>query len=192
MSDEIQVTVTDSDEIAVTVEGEVAITLQPETETLNNVVSDETPVEVTVAPETIVEVTIEGGAGGTQEPDYNSAEADEDIISGQPVYLKSNGHIGLAKADNPARTKVIGLAFDSVAPGFSCRYITDGELSNDDWTDIIGSEQLEIGQIYYLDPDNSGKLTTIAPITSGQYVVKVGIALTVKKIDIEIQQSIML
>jgi len=192
MSDEIQVTVTDSDEIAVTIEGEAAITLQPDTETLNNVVSDETPVEVTVAPETIVEVTIEGGISGTQEPDYNSAEADEEIKAGQTLYLKNNGHVALAKADNIATADVIGIALDNVQATFACRFIDDAKITVSDWTNIIGASNLTIGSVYYLDPDNYGRLTKVAPNTVGDYVVKVGIALTTNTLQIEIERPILL
>lgn len=123
---------------------------------------------------------------------YNSAEADVPIKSGQGVYIKNNGHLALAQADNSVTSKIAGLAFDNAGVTFACRYITDGELSKDDWTEVIGAEQLTIGAVYYLDPNNAGRLTTIAPSATGQYVVRVGVALTVKKIDIEIQQSILL
>ena len=62
-------------------------------------------------------VTQIGTGGGVSNP---SIQTDDAILQGQPVYIKSNGYIGLAKADTLNTSKVVGFAVNDTSIGFSC------------------------------------------------------------------------
>jgi hypothetical protein len=128
----------------------------------------------------------------TEDEDYYSAEADETILVGQPVYLKVTGHVALAKADAAATTQVAGIAQNAVAAGSSCHYLTEGEITQTNWTLIAGTATLTIGATYYLDLSTAGRITSTSPTAVGNYVVRVGRATTSTTLDIEIELPILL
>ena len=121
-----------------------------------------------------------------------SAQTDVSVLAGQPLYLQSTGRLGLAQADALLRTQVCGLALADADESFSVSYTADGIVERDDWTPIIGEENLKPGSTYYLSPELAGQLTTIAPTEAGQIVASVGIALTSKQFAIELQPIILL
>ena len=120
------------------------------------------------------------------------AQADADIKAGQVLNLKGSGHVGLARADALATANISGLAKADCLATFSCVFISDSALTLEDWTEIVGSAELTVGTIYYLDPSVAGHLTTTAPTTIGQYVIKIGMAIAVDTLDIEIGQKILI
>ncbi len=130
---------------------------------------------------------IEGAVGNSY-----SAETDDATSIGQPIYVKSNTHIGLAKADAAGTMKVAGLAITAVSATFTALYNADGRLSLADWTAITGSATLTPGAYYYLDDATPGMMTTTAPTTTGKYVVRLGRAISTVIFDIEVEQSILL
>ena len=120
------------------------------------------------------------------------------IVIGAPVYTKSNGHVDLAEADAIATTEVLGLVKDTTilttAPG---QILVDGVLTATaaQWDAITGGSGplgLTPGKIYYLDSATPGMLTQTAPVTAGQFVVRVGRAISVTKMDLMIMAPIKL
>ena len=120
------------------------------------------------------------------------AEADVQIKIGNPLYLKANTHVATAKADDASTVQVAGLAISNAAPTFTCNFVTEGQVERADWTDITGAVTLTPGATYFLDAVIAGKITTVAPTTTGQYVVRVGRAIDTTTLDIEIELPIRL
>lgn len=124
--------------------------------------------------------------------DYHSAEADSTIKIGNPLYLTGVGHVNPARADAAGTTQVVGLSITDTAPGFTCNYLTEGRIERSDWTDIAGVTNLSAGVTYFLDPTLTGRITSTAPMATGQYVVRVGRAVNTTTLDIEIELPILL
>ena len=120
-----------------------------------------------------------------------SADAGDNLTKGQPVYIDGSGRLQTAESGMVAGAQVAGLAANDAAALASADYITDGFLEMSDWTAITGSNELTPGAVYYLGT-TPGTLTTIAPTADGYYVVRVGRAQSVTKLDIEIGQPIRL
>jgi len=57
---------------------------------------------------------------------------------------------------------------------------------------VAGTIALTPGATYFLDPSTAGRITTTAPTTAGQYVVRVGRAVDATTLDIEIELPILL
>ena len=74
-----------------------------------------------------------------------SAEADDTIAIGQPVYIKSTGHAGMAQANTAATARVIGFAVTVGTPSFTVNYISEGSLTLNDWIAIAGTVSLVPG-----------------------------------------------
>ena len=118
------------------------------------------------------------------------------ISIGQPVYVKSNGNVDLAQASTSSTVEVLGLVRDvSIAAAGTGEIQTDGVLTatTAQWDSVTGeSGGLTTGNIYYLDPSTAGNLTAIAPTTNGQFVVRVGKALSTTEMEISISAPILL
>lgn len=124
---------------------------------------------------------------GTEPVDGQDAETDSNIATGQPLYLKQNGHVALASAAAIGTARVCGLALFDAFAATSVRYSPDGVMELEDWTAVTDSAALAPGAVYFLSAE-AGKLTTTAPTESGQVVLAVGTALSPVKLAIEIQQ----
>ncbi len=124
--------------------------------------------------------------------DFHSAEADSTIIIGNPLYLTGVGHVNPARSDAAGTTQVVGLSITDTSAGFTCNYLTEGRIERSDWTDVAGVTNLSAGVTYFLDPILSGRITSTAPTTAGQYVVRVGRAVNTTTLDIEIELPILL
>jgi type IV secretory pathway TrbD component len=138
-------------------------------------------------------------AGGQQQA---SAEADVAIAAGQPVCLlvrrlmggpitSNPGHLALAQA-NLLMYAPVGLALFDGTVGNAVAYSPAGLLTLSDWTAVVGSATLATGTIYYVSPDTAGQLASVAPTTSGQYVIEVGKALSPVQMSIAIRPPIYL
>lgn len=154
------------------------------------------PVQRIIKVDTVrraVQVGIQGAPGRDASAlDDQQAETDSSILAGQPLYLKSNGHADLAIANNIGTSRVCGLASEDAIASLSVTFKSGNTLELLDWTAVIGSVELTPGALYFLDPDNAGKLTTIAPTLAGQVVAMVGHALSFTTIAIEIQTIFLL
>ena len=146
---------------------------------------------VTTGVGLLTELLPYGGAPGGESIEY-TAEAAEDVLAGQPVYLDNDGKIRLAQASSALSSRVVGFAKDAALATFLCTFVSDSQVVLGDWTSVVGATTLQKGKTYYLSPLSAGEITDIPPSTEGTYVVKVGTAMTTTKLDIEIQPSILL
>jgi hypothetical protein len=118
------------------------------------------------------------------------------IVIGQPVYVSAAGSVDLAQADASATVEILGLVKStSITASASGSIQTDGILAatTGQW-DVVtgGSGGLTAGSIYYLDQDTAGNLTTTPPTAAGDFVVRVGLALSTTELDITTSEPILL
>lgn len=115
---------------------------------------------------------------------------------GSPVYLSAAGQFQLARANAQATHDVLGLVRDpSIAAGASGSIQTDGLItgSTAQWDAVTGQTGgLTAGSYYFLSINTAGKLTTIAPTSQGEYIQRVGKAITSTSLEISIPFSILL
>jgi hypothetical protein len=115
---------------------------------------------------------------------------------GTPVYISAGGSFALAKADASGTVEAIALVRDtSIANAASGSVQSDGLLTatTAQWDAITGQTGgLTPGAVYYLGAATAGKLTATAPTTSGQYVLRMGRAVSTTDFDIDIQTPILL
>ena len=123
---------------------------------------------------------------------FNSAETDTNLSIGDVVYMKSNGHIDKAIATGALTHKVVGLSAENKLATTSCKFINDADLTMADWTSVIGSTNLTPNAIYFLSHLVAGQLTTTPTTTTGEFIVEVGVALSVTTLAIGIKRSILL
>lgn len=123
---------------------------------------------------------------------YYTAITDNLTKVGNPLYLTGAGHVNLAQANAAGTTQVVGLSQSDYTVGQACNYLTEGRIERTDWTIVAGTIDLSIGATYFLDPNTAGYITTTAPTTAGQYVVRVGRAIDARTLDIEIELPILL
>lgn len=97
------------------------------------------------------------------------------IAAGQPVYADPvSGQFKLANAAALASSPVVGLLEATTAATF-VGTADQLSLTLANWTATVGASALTKGAIYYLGT-SPGTLTTVAPTTPGQCVVRVGTA----------------
>lgn len=116
------------------------------------------------------------------------------VVIGTPVYNDGSGTVDLAQADASATVEVLGLVKDaSIAAAASGAVQTDGVLAatTGQWDTITGDVGgLTAGSVYYLDSDTAGKLTKTAPTATGDFVVRMGKAISDTELEITILQPI--
>ena len=110
------------------------------------------------------------------------------VTIGSPVYVKANGNVDKASAAASGSRKVLGLVKDASIAASASGYIqTDGVLSatTAEWAAVTGDTGgLTPGADYFLST-TAGKLTTTPPSGSGQYVMKVGMAISTTEFEID-------
>jgi len=118
------------------------------------------------------------------------------IVIGTPVYASAANTVDKARANAVGTTNVIGLVYDaSIASASSGGVLMDGILSatTGQWDAVAGTTGgLTRDVIYYLSSSTAGLLTSTAPISVGEFVVSVGIAISTTELKIEIQPRIKL
>jgi hypothetical protein len=129
------------------------------------------------------------GATEDAEPTLLEAVFDSAAEIGHALFVSSDGHVDLASMANPG---VAGISVESVAADATGHYITESQVSREDWTVVTGSASLTPGALYYLDPATPGLLTTTPPEDIGDSVVIVGRALTSTTLDVSIQPPMLL
>ena len=127
-----------------------------------------------------------GEMGGTPNP---SIQADDTILQGQPVYIKSNGHIGLAKADVLSTSKVVGFAVNDTAISYACEYQRN-IITLTDWSNVVGTTNLIVNNTYFLDAVTAGKISNTSP--SAGVTIIVGEAISTTSLEINILYPILL
>lgn len=118
------------------------------------------------------------------------------LVRGTPVYVPAAGEIAKAQANAQATMKVFGLVADaSIADASAGAVQTDGNLvaSTAEWDAITGETGgLTPNAVYFLSAAAAGMLTQTAPTTDGQFVVRVGTALSTTELEISFGQPIKL
>ncbi len=104
--------------------------------------------------------------------------------AGDVVYCDDNDGVKKAKADAAGTAGAIGVAAGAVSAGASGSYMVAGVLS--------GLTGLVAGTEYYLSAATAGLLTATAPTTPGQYVVKIGRAISTTELMVNIERPILL
>jgi len=69
--------------------------------------------------------------------------------------------------------------------------VTDEVFTMPDWTLVIGKQNLDVGEIYFLDTV-SGKMTITPPGIPGQVAQQIGRAISSIALDIECEEAILL
>lgn len=110
------------------------------------------------------------------------------LVIGTPVYVSAAGSVNKANASASGTCKVLGLVKDaSIAAAAQGNIQTDGILAatTTEWDAACGTTGgLTAGTVYYLST-TAGQLTATAPTGSGQYVMKVGMALSTTEMEID-------
>lgn len=118
------------------------------------------------------------------------------LVIGTPVYISGANTVKKGKSDASGAINIVGLVKDvSVDTHVSGKIQTDDVLvaTTGQWDVVTGQDGgLTPGAYYYLDPANAGGITTAVPETEGQYVVKIGMALSSTQLLIAIKQPIRL
>ncbi len=116
------------------------------------------------------------------------------LTIGMPVYITTPGNVARAKAISNSQAYMFGLVDDISVPISSLVTITQDGIhaaTTAQWDAVTGSVGgLVEGAIYYLGISNAALLTTVAPSISGQYVVKIGIAINSMQMLVNIEQPI--
>lgn len=118
------------------------------------------------------------------------------IVIGAPVYVKSAGKVDNAQADAVGTVEVLGLVqATSIAYQASGNIQTDGvlEATTGQWDSVTGETGgLTAGAVYYLDETTAGMLTQTAPSGDGEFVVRVGKAISTLAMEITILNAVKL
>lgn len=129
--------------------------------------------------------------GNTTTKTNNSGGA---MVIGNVVYVNGVNAL-LARANAQATIRVAGLATGGAANASPVDILTDGILTatTGQWDAITGQVGgLTVGADYFLSAATAGLLTSTAPTTAGEFVLRVGHALSATEFEIEIQQPIKL
>lgn len=114
------------------------------------------------------------------------------IVIGTPTYISAANTVKKAQANASGTTDVLGLVRDtSVAAAAQASVQTDGQLTatTTQWDAVTGGTGgLTAGAVYYLSASTAGQLTATAPTTSGQFVIRIGKAISTTIMDIQIGQ----
>ena len=131
----------------------------------------------------------------SQLPQYTNGSGGA-ITIGSPVYISSNDTVQLAQANASGTVGVIGLVAQTSIPSSSVGSVqVEGVLTatTAQWDAIVGgSTGLTAGAKYYLSPTTAGLLTTTPTTTIGQYVIRVGRAISTTEMKIDIGCQILL
>jgi len=118
------------------------------------------------------------------------------VVAGQAVYVSANGVGRLAKANGLATASVVGLIKDASIPaGLSGGVVVNGVVvaTAAQWDTVTGgSGGLTPGTAYYLSPATSGSITPTPPSADGQFVCRLGVAISATSLWLNIEQVIQL
>lgn len=112
-----------------------------------------------------------------------------------PLYQKSDGDVDFGRANAQGTVQIIGFAAEDITAAGSGIVQTDGILvaTTGEWDAVTGqSGGLTAGSPYYLSAATAGMMTTTAPSSAGQFVVRLGLATSSTEFDISIEPPIKL
>lgn len=131
-----------------------------------------------------------GGGGGTVGTARVAADGNPTRI-GELLYMKSNGDVSQAIADDPVKSRVIGVALNEVATGETVTYGTNVIVDIFDTASVVENDIggiLASGIDYYLSGNVLGKWTyTPDTTTVGNFRVQCGTAVGTNQMLVEIQ-----
>lgn len=146
-------------------------------------------VEDTVTFGNHVHIALDGyqppGAGS------HSMTANETLLAGHAVYVSANNTVNLADADALETSHVLGLASANASANSAATVLSVGSLTLPDWTSVTGSANLVPGAVYYLST-TPGNLTLVPPVGTNDVVVRLGLAITTTKFEIEVNEVVTL
>lgn len=116
------------------------------------------------------------------------------LVIGTLTYVSAANTVKKAQANALGTCDVLGMVKDiSAAAAASVSNQTDGQISatTDQWDAVTGQTGgLTPGAVYFLSAATAGRMTVTAPTTSGQYVLRIGKALSTTLFDLNIGQPI--
>lgn len=113
------------------------------------------------------------------------AIAFETVNQGEAVYLRSSdGQVGRAVAS--------GTLDQAYVAGFADATKTAGQTVKVLVTGVEAMSGLDAGDHYFLSAGTPGAITTTPPSTAGQYVVRVGEAVSGSELSIQLEPPILL
>lgn len=125
-----------------------------------------------------------------------NGESSAALVIGTPVYSSAAGTVKRAQANASATARVVGLCYDTSISAAAAGSIAVGDVitaTTGQWDTITGGTGgLTFSAIYFLDAATPGKLTTTAPSTIGQYVTKVGVAISTTDLIFDPEEPILL
>lgn len=133
-------------------------------------------------------------AAASAEVDVVVLTAAATVVKGCPVYISAAGSFNKANAAATGTAKVIGFAAAGISSAASGSIQTDGILAcaTGEWDAVAGTTGgLAAGVEYYLAA-SAGLISATAPSGSGNYVVKVGTAISTTELEISIGDSVLL
>ena len=106
----------------------------------------------------------------------------ENVAQGQPLYARSSdGKVGLARAaGNADEARVVGFAQTSKSVGETVRCLVFGNLA---------TSGLDAGELYFLSTGYGG-ITATAPTGSGEYMTRVGEAISSASLHVSLEPPI--
>lgn len=116
------------------------------------------------------------------------------LVIGQALFVTGT-NADLAQANAQSTIRVAGLALAGAAIAAPVDILTDGILTatTGEWDAVTGDTGgLTPGSDYFLSAATGGGLTLTAPTAAGEFVVRVGHAVSTTELEIEIQQPIKL
>ena len=105
-------------------------------------------------------------------------------VIGDIVYISAADTVKKAKADAAGTKDAVAVATATIANATTGFYQFSGVIG--------GLSGLTAGAIYYLSAATAGLMTTTAPSTTGQYVCRLGIALSTTELFLDTERSIAL
>lgn len=116
------------------------------------------------------------------------------VVIGTPAYVSAANTVKKAQANTLGTTDILGIVRDaSVAASALAAIQTDGQISATaaQWDAVTGQTGgLTAGSVYYLSATAAGQMTITAPTTVGQYVERIGKALSATVFDLAIEPPI--
>lgn len=120
-----------------------------------------------------------------------TASASNILVRGAPVYVSSNNIAELADASAVATAQVLGLVLVGAFIDQPVVVLSEGSIDQSDWSAVTSGTTLTAGSVYYLSA-TEGEMTTTPPSGNGDVVVRLGIAVTTTKFDIEVNEVVSL
>jgi hypothetical protein len=120
-----------------------------------------------------------------------TASATNILVRGAPVYVSSSNVAELADASAVATAQVLGLVLVGAFTSQPVVVLSEGSIEQSDWSAVTSGSTLTAGSVYYLSA-TSGQMTTTPPAGTGDVIVRLGIALTTTKFDIEVNEVVSL